>query len=193
MSGQAPWVEVERPGWKQVAHALGLLAYAWALRRVLREKPSRAPSIGLVIPGADAVAVACGLGWPAAAVGIVWSVGVAWTISSKEGTRNLIALIKATRSSKAPPRSSTRTRLSPSVTVRAGTRCWPGANRGSLRDSHPRTTPNSAGQAAYPLTWANSELALFRLWRRPAAAAAGGRTRSARCSRCPGTHARCRP
>ena len=26
---------------------------------------------------------------------------------------------------------------------------------------HPRTTPNSAGHAAYPLTWANSEYALF--------------------------------
>jgi hypothetical protein len=48
-------------------------------------------------------------------------------------------------------------------------RHWPGANRRSLRDSHSRTTPNSAGHAAYPLTWANSEFALFRLWRRPAA------------------------
>ena len=59
-----------------MARALGLLAYAWALRRVLREKPSRASSLGLVImvviPDADVVVAACGLGWPAAAVGISW-------------------------------------------------------------------------------------------------------------------------
>lgn len=55
-----------------------------------------------MITGADAVAAVCGLGWPATAVGISWGVGVAWTVSDKQRTSNLIDLIKAIRSGKAP-------------------------------------------------------------------------------------------
>jgi hypothetical protein len=94
------------PRCDQAPSALRLLSRAWSLRRELSGKPSRAPQVGLVvmvtIPGADVVAAACGLGWPAAAVGICWGVGVAWTLSSKERTSNLIDLIKAIRSRKAP-------------------------------------------------------------------------------------------
>jgi hypothetical protein len=95
------WAEIaDLPPRQQARHALGLLCYAWALRRALSDKPSRAPSVGLAImvaiPGADAVAALLGLGWPAAAVGIGWGAGVAWTISDKERTRNLVSIIKAT-------------------------------------------------------------------------------------------------
>jgi hypothetical protein len=90
-------------------------------------------------------------------------------VSGKDRTQRLIDLICEARSSKAPTRKQYRHEAVPSVTFRAGTRRWLGASRGSLRDSRPWTTPNGAGRTAYPLTWANSEFALFRLWRRPAA------------------------
>jgi hypothetical protein len=96
------WAEIAYlPRRRQARHALGLLCYAWALRRALSDKPSRAPSVGLAImvaiPGADAIAALFGLGWPAAAVGIGWGAGVAWTISDKERSRNLVSIIKAVR------------------------------------------------------------------------------------------------
>lgn len=96
------------PRCDQAAFAYRLLSRAWSLRRELGDKSSRAPQVGLVvmvaIPGADVVAAVCGLGWPAAAVGISWGAGAAWTVSSRERTRNLISVIKAVRSSKAPER-----------------------------------------------------------------------------------------
>jgi hypothetical protein len=137
-----------------------LLSRAWSLRRELSDKARGNPRtgliiVGVVIPSGDAVAGLCGLDWRV--VGRGWTLGLLYIVSSKDRTQHLIELIREARSCKAPAGSSTGTRLSLSVIVRAGTRRWPGANRGSLRDSHPRTTPNGAGHAAYPLTWANSE------------------------------------
>ena len=55
----------------------------------------------LLVPGADALAAVCGLDWQAAVLGVGWIVGLMWTVSSKEGTRNLVTPIREARTSKA--------------------------------------------------------------------------------------------
>ena len=104
---RAEWAAelTELPRRDQAPFACRLLTRAWSLRRELSDKPSRAPQLGLAamvaIPGADAVAAVCGLGWPAAAVAMSWGAGVAWTISNRARTRNLISIVRALRSSNA--------------------------------------------------------------------------------------------
>src|SRR6266567_729839 len=55
----------------QAPHAFRLLSHAWSLRQELNEKPPKNPRsvlivVGVVVPGADALAAVCGLDWPAA-------------------------------------------------------------------------------------------------------------------------------
>ena len=93
----------------QAPYAFRLLSHAWWLRRELSSKPHRNPRnvliiVGVVIPGADAVAALCGLDWPAAVVGLGWAAGLGWVVSSQERTQHLIALIREARSNQAPSR-----------------------------------------------------------------------------------------
>jgi hypothetical protein len=85
----------------QAPYAFRLLLRSWSLRRELNQKPSRAPNVGLVVmatvPGADALVALYGLDWPAAIVGVGWTVGLAWIVSSKERTQHLIRLIREFR------------------------------------------------------------------------------------------------
>lgn len=56
--------------------------------------PSRAPTAELavmvVVPGADALAAVCGLDWQATVLGVGWTMGLMWIVSSKDRTRNLV-------------------------------------------------------------------------------------------------------
>jgi hypothetical protein len=89
---------VDLPRCDQAPYAFRLLSRGWLLRRELSEKPSRAPSVGLavmvVVPGADALAALCGLDWPAAIVGVGWTIGLAWVVSSRDRTKHLVTLIR---------------------------------------------------------------------------------------------------
>jgi hypothetical protein len=89
----------------QAPYAFRLLSRAWWLRRELSGKPSRAPHVALAVvvmaPGADVVAALVGLDWPAVVLGGGWMLGMAWVVSSKDRTHNLVSLIKSARSSKA--------------------------------------------------------------------------------------------
>jgi len=93
----------------QAPHAFRLLSRSWYLRRELSDKPARNPRgvllvVGVVIPGADALAALCGLNWPAAVVGVGWTLGLMWVVSRKERTQRLIALIREARGGKAAVR-----------------------------------------------------------------------------------------
>ena len=55
------------------------------------------------VPGTVPLAV-CGLHWPAAVVGLGWTLDLMWVVSSKDPTQYLIELIREARSSKAPTR-----------------------------------------------------------------------------------------
>lgn len=91
----------------QAAYAFRLLSRAWSLRRSLKGTPSSAPRsvlifVSVVVPGADALAAVCGLDWQATVLGVGWTVGLMWVVTSKERTHNLVTLIREARTSKSP-------------------------------------------------------------------------------------------
>ena len=98
----------------QVPYACRLVFRSWSLRRELSEKPSRAPAVGLVvmmvIPGVDTIAALCGLDWPAAVVGVGWTMGLGWVVSSKDRTQHLLTLIREIRGSRVPIQHQKRVR-----------------------------------------------------------------------------------
>jgi hypothetical protein len=87
--------------------AFRLVSRAWPLRRSLKEKPPVRSTKVVVVVGLGACSATglASVGWPAAFLGSVLIIALAWTISSADRTRHLASLIRTARS----PRAGTST------------------------------------------------------------------------------------
>jgi hypothetical protein len=87
------------PRCDQAPYAFRLVSRAWSLRRALKEGPPVRSTKIVVVVGAGACSAAglASVGWPAAFLGSVVVIALAWTISSADRTRHLASLIRTAR------------------------------------------------------------------------------------------------
>jgi len=87
------------PRCDQAPYAFRLVSRTWSLRRSLKDKPPVRSTKVVVVVGAGACSAAglASVGWPAAFLGSVVVIALAWTISSADRTRHLATLIRTAR------------------------------------------------------------------------------------------------